>query len=164
MTNKAAFTAEEWAELRGVPAILSAAVSSADPNGLFGALKEAAGGTRGMLDSLKAAQGVELADELLADHSFPGLPDPKELTGEGSREEQMANLRRNAIAKAQSALGLLDSKATPQEASAYRGMLIQVAEAAANAAKEGGFLGFGGERVSAPEQDFLDELKVALNA
>jgi hypothetical protein len=151
-------------QLRAVPAILSAAVSSADPNGLFGALKEAAGGTRGMIESLKTAHGTELADELLADRSLPGLPDPKELIGEGSRDEQMANLRRNAIAKAQSVLGLLDRKATPDETAAYRGMLIQVAEAAANAAKEGGFLGFGGERVSAAEQDFLDELKGALNA
>jgi hypothetical protein len=130
----------------------------------LGALKEAAGATRGMIESLKAAQGVELADELLADHSFPGLPDPKELTGEGSREEQMANLQRNAITKAQSALSLLGGKASPEEASAYRAMLIQVAEAAAGAAKEGGFLGIGGERVSAHEQHFLDKLKGALDA
>jgi len=164
MTKKAAFTAEEWTELRAVPAILTAAVSSADPSGLVGALKEAAGGTRGMIESLKAAQGQELAEELLADRSFPGLPDPKELTGDGSREAQMANLRRNAIAKAQSALALLRRKATPEEASAYRGMLIQVAEAAASAAKEGGFLGLGGERVSAAEQEFLQALKGALAA
>jgi hypothetical protein len=39
-----------------------------------------------------------------------------------------------------------------------------VAESAANAAKEGGFMGFGGERVSAAEQGFLDELKAALAA
>ena len=164
MTAKAAFTAEEWTELRAVPAILSAAVRSADPSGLFGALKEAAGGTRGMIESLKAAEGVELASELLADRSFPGMPDPKELVGEGSREEQMANLRRNAIAKAQAALALLGGKAAPEETSAYRAMLVQVAESAANAAKEGGFMGFGGERVSAAEQGFLDELKAALAA
>jgi hypothetical protein len=164
MTKKADFAAEEWNELRAVPAIVSAAVSSADPSGLFGALKEAAGGTRGMIESLKAAQSVELAAELLSDRSFPGLPDPKELTGEGSRNGQMANLRRNAIAKAQSAVAMLGSKATPEEASAYRGMLIRVAEAVASAAKEGGFLGLGGERVSTAEQDFLDELKGSLKA
>jgi hypothetical protein len=84
MTVKTAFTAEEWTELRAVPAILSAAVSSADPSGLFGTLKEAAGGTRGMIESLTGAQGIELAAELLADRSFPGMPDPKELVGEPS--------------------------------------------------------------------------------
>jgi hypothetical protein len=41
-------------------------------------------------------------------------------------------------------------------------MLSKVADNAANAAKEGGFLGFGGTRVSAPEQAFLDELKAVL--
>jgi hypothetical protein len=41
-------------------------------------------------------------------------------------------------------------------------MLMTVAERAANAAKEGGFLFFGGERVSAPEQAFLSEVKTTL--
>ena len=41
-------------------------------------------------------------------------------------------------------------------------MLATVAEKAANASKEGGFLGFGGERVSAGEQAFLDQLKSVL--
>jgi len=164
MTNKAAFTAEEWTELRAAPLMLSVAVSSADPSGLFGALKEATSGTRGMIESLKAAEGVELAQELLADRSVPDLPDPKDMIGEGSRDEQMARLRHSAIAKAQSALEIVGRKATPEETSVYRDMLIQVAEAAASAAKEGGFLGFGGERVSAAEQDLLAELKGALNA
>jgi hypothetical protein len=41
-------------------------------------------------------------------------------------------------------------------------MLMSVATTAANAAKEGGFLGVGGERVSGAEQGFLDELKDVL--
>ena len=41
-------------------------------------------------------------------------------------------------------------------------MIAKVAEETANAAKEGGFLGFGGERVSAGEQAFVDQVKAAL--
>ena len=117
-----------------------------------------------MIEALKAAEEAELASELLADCSFPGLPDPKGLLGEGSPEEQMATLRRNARAKAQAALALLGSKARPEETSAYRAMLLKVAELAANAATEGGFMGFGGERVSAAEWTLLDELTTALAA
>jgi hypothetical protein len=36
------------------------------------------------------------------------------------------------------------------------------AQAAADAAKEGGFMGFGAERVSAGEQAMLDQIKSAL--
>ena len=41
-------------------------------------------------------------------------------------------------------------------------MIATVAEETANASKEGGFLGFGGERVSAGEQAFVDQVKAAL--
>jgi len=37
-----------------------------------------------------------------------------------------------------------------------------VAEKVASASKEGGFLGFGGVRVSNAEQSFLNEVKAAL--
>jgi hypothetical protein len=38
-------------------------------------------------------------------------------------------------------------------------MIMSVAETTANASKEGGFLGFGGVRVSSAEQSFLNEVK-----
>lgn len=42
---------------------------------------------------------------------------------------------------------------------AYRQMLVDVAQRAAEASKEGGFLGFGGVRVSDKEQAFITEVK-----
>jgi hypothetical protein len=41
-------------------------------------------------------------------------------------------------------------------------MIATVAENAANASKEGGFLGFGGDRVGAGEQAFLEQVKSIL--
>jgi hypothetical protein len=162
MTTKAAFSTDEWNLLRSVPPILAAAVSTSDPSGLFGSLKEAAGGMKGMVGALKESEGIELAAELLADKSFPGLPDPKSMLGEGSREQQVAHLRKTSIDRAREAIDLLGGKATPEEVAAYKNMLVKVATSAANAAKEGGFLGIGGERVSAAEQGYLDELKGTL--
>jgi hypothetical protein len=54
------------------------------------------------------------------------------------------------------------AKATPEEGKAFRRWLLVAAQAAADAGKEGGFLGFGGEQVSAGEQRMLDELRAAL--
>jgi len=56
-------------------------------------------------------------------------------------------------------ISALTAKASAAETDAYRRMLVGVAEAAANASKEGGFLGFGGVQVSDNEQAFIAEVK-----
>jgi hypothetical protein len=58
---------------------------------------------------------------------------------------------------------VVSAKATPEEADAFRGWLLDVAQASADAAKEGGFMGFGAELVSQGEQRMLDEVRSALS-
>jgi hypothetical protein len=53
---------------------------------------------------------------------------------------------------------LLLEKATPEEVADYREWLKAAAQRTALAAKEGGFLGVGGEQVSEREQQMLDTL------
>src|SRR5204862_5575650 len=50
---------------------------------------------------------------------------------------------------------------SPAEVDAYRKMLADIAEHAANASKEGGFLGFGGVRVSDKESAFISKVRRA---
>jgi hypothetical protein len=57
---------------------------------------------------------------------------------------------------------LVTAKATPQEVGAFRRWLVAAAQAAADAAREGGFLGFGAEQVSAGEQQMLEQVRAAL--
>ena len=59
---------------------------------------------------------------------------------------------------------LVSEKATPEEAAAMRDLLMDAAQEAANAAKEGGFMGFRAERVSEGEQRMLDSLRETLGA
>jgi len=84
------------------------------------------------------------------------------MLGEGGREQQLANLRSAILSRITEVVDLLSRKATPDEIQAYKKMVMVVAEKAANASKEGGFLGFGGVRVSNAEQSFLNEVKGAL--
>jgi hypothetical protein len=56
---------------------------------------------------------------------------------------------------------LLDGKA-PEDAAAFKAWLEDLARRVAEAAKEGGFLGFGGVQVSAAEQATLTEISAAL--
>jgi hypothetical protein len=57
---------------------------------------------------------------------------------------------------------LVTAKATPEEVEAFGRRLLAAAQAAADAAKEGGFLGFGAERVSAGERQMLDQVRAVL--
>ena len=57
---------------------------------------------------------------------------------------------------------IVSAKASPEDAEAYRTWLKDAAREAADAAKEGGFLGFHAVRVSEGEQRMLDKLGEAL--
>ena len=89
------------------------------------------------------------------------MPDPKSLLGEGPREQQLLNFKDAVLQRVKSAADLVASKASPAEADAYRQLLVSVAQKAAEASKEGGFLGFGGVRVSDKEQAFIAEVRKA---
>ncbi|HOD34362.1 MAG TPA: hypothetical protein PLR20_01840 [Syntrophales bacterium] len=162
MAAKDAFTTEEWTLLRIVPSLVGAGVSASDPSGIFGAIKEAAAGMTEMVESLRQGSKLELFGAMLGDKSIPEVPDMKAMVGEGNHERQMANLKAAVLERVKEAANLVNGKATPEEARAYKLMVMTVAEKAANAAKEGGFLGFGGVRVSSAEQSFLNEVKAAL--
>ena len=67
-----------------------------------------------------------------------------------------------AVEDCRAAAQVLASKASGTEASEYKQWALSVAEKVAMAATEGGFLGFGGERLSASERELLEKLKTAL--
>ncbi|HEY4025102.1 MAG TPA: hypothetical protein VGO86_01625 [Candidatus Dormibacteraeota bacterium] len=54
------------------------------------------------------------------------------------------------------------SRKAPDDLPAFQAFVVEMAEAAANAHREGGFGGFGGVQVSAREQAAIDEVKKAL--
>lgn len=162
MANQTSFTPDEWTLLRTVPSFVAGGVSAADPSGIFSSVKEATAGMRGMLESLTTGKHIELFSAMVADRSMPAMPDARSLLGEGARDQQLANLKTAVLAKIRDASDLVARKASADEATAYKDMIYAVADKAANASNEGGFLGFGGVRVSAAEQSFLNEVKVAL--
>ena len=93
MAKQDAFTAEEWTLLRLAPSLVSGGMAAADPSGIFSSIKEAAAGAQGMSEAFKAHGALELFGALAADRSIPGMPDPKSLLGEGTREQQMQNFK-----------------------------------------------------------------------
>ncbi len=161
MATKDTFTSDEWTLLRIAPSFVSVGISAADPSGLFASIKEVVAGANRTMATLHSNNRLELFAALAADRSIPGVPDVDALVGRGTREQQMQSFRLAALERVKSATAVIAAKASPVEADAYRKMLLAVAEDAANAAKEGGFLGIGGVRVSEKERTFIDEVSKA---
>jgi hypothetical protein len=159
MTTKADFTDEEWARLERAPIVAGMAISLADPGGPIEAVKESMATLR---TATEAAQGdrPELVQAVAssitekAQHRKSPLGDFKP-KGALAGQEILDELR--------AANELVTSKATPEEAAAFRDWLMTAAKRAAEAAKEGGFMGFKAERVSEGEQRMLDKLGEVLS-
>jgi hypothetical protein len=73
-------------------------------------------------------------------------------------QKNLDGVKKTALEALKAAAALLDAKATPDEAAEIKSWLYDVSVKAANAAKEGGFLGFGGTRVSEKEKAALQEI------
>ena len=58
---------------------------------------------------------------------------------------------------------LVAAKAAPEETAAFGRWLVAAAQAAAEAAKEGGFMGFGAVLVSEREEAMLDQVRAAVS-
>ena len=68
-----------------------------------------------------------------------------------------------AVSELRDVNGIVSAKASEEEAAGYREWLLSAAQESANAAKEGGFMGWHAERVSEGEQKMLDRLGEVLS-
>ena len=149
MTKKADFNAEEWSTIAEAPLLAGMRV-----------IKAARGGT--IRESLALGQTYakarqqqgesELLDDLV---SAPPSVDP-------NRARAAGDLASASSERLREALRVLDEKASPEEVDAYKRFVLTAAEAAANAHKEGGFMGVGGKQVSDEEQAALDDIAATL--
>ena len=79
------------------------------------------------------------------------------------RGQEPEAIREDVAQKCRQVSQLLAAKSTPSEAGEYKQWVLQVGEKVAQAAKEGGFLGVGGQRVSQEERVVLDAIADALD-
>jgi hypothetical protein len=159
MTTRADFTDEEWARLQRAPIVAGMAITLADPGGpieiikestaAFKTVNEAAMGSRGGLCGEVAISVAEMAQQ--------------RKTPLGDFKPRGANAGEQILEELRAVNSLLTEKATPEEAAAFREFLLTAAQHSADAAKEGGFMGFKAERVSEGEKRMLDQLREVLS-
>jgi hypothetical protein len=159
MTTKSDFTEEEWVRVRRAPFVAGMAISLADPGGPIEMAKET-------MATVKTATNPPSREQLLADVAL----DIQSMTQQ--RQNPLSDFKVTDAAQAgqqildelRAVKELVASKATPEEASAFSQWLVGTAQAAADAAKEGGFMGFGATQISQGEQDMLDKVRSAVSA
>jgi len=161
MATKNDFTQEEWALLRDTPHVVAMAVAVAGASGFFGSIKEALTSAGAIVEGLKGdnclLQAVCSLEEIKAGQKAlrSGLQ-PSDI------ESLRHQLKTAATEKADSAVTLLSRKGFSEDLESYRSFLTDIGTRVAKAAKEGGFLGFGGERVSEGERELLAQLDAVL--
>jgi hypothetical protein len=153
MTTKADYTAEEWELLTRGPFMAAMAVVAASPSGPIGVIKELSAVGKALQEASQSGETNALINALVsnvkAGYRPSGTVEP------GQRPEEIKDL---ALKTCQEVAALLAHKAPAPEAEGFKRWLLTVAQQAAEAAKEGGFLGIGGVRISAAEQAVLAEL------
>ncbi len=165
------YTEEELNLLANVPHMIGAAMAFAGSSGLFGTGKEMFVSAQSVLAGVKDYPNNELIQAVL-----PNL--------QGERSEAMQKMkkfrawatarmkekginsyekmRQHALEDCRAAVDLISSRSSGQEATEYKQWAVSVAEKVAMATTEGGFLGFGGERLSANEKQLLGEIESTL--
>jgi hypothetical protein len=151
MTTKAEFNAEEWATVAEGPVVAGMIVVTAQRGGT---LRESLQLGKAYVEARQQHGTSELLDEIVSQQ--PGI--------DRSRYSSPPELREKGLARLREAVETLKRNATPEEVEDYKGFVVGLAERAAAAHKEGGFLGIGGEEVSDAERAALDEIRAALDS
>ena len=149
MTKKADFNAEEWSTVVEGPLLAGMRVIAA---GRGGTIRESLAVGQTYAEARKQHGESELLDDLVA--SPPAM--------DQERVRSAGNIDTASTERLREAVQLLDQKASPEEVEAYKRFAVKVAEAAAKAHKEGGFIGIGGKPVSDTEQAALDDIAATL--
>jgi hypothetical protein len=149
MTRKADFNAEEWSTLVEAPVLAGMRVVMADRGGT---IRESMAMGQVYAAARREQGESELLDELV---SSPPAMSPQSV-GAGR------DIAGAADDRLRGALAVLQEKATPEEAAAYRAFVLKLAETVARAHREGGMFGIGGKDVSDEEQSAIDAISATL--
>ncbi|PPD43702.1 MAG: hypothetical protein CTY15_09190 [Methylocystis sp.] len=163
MVSKNDFSPAEWQKLVQAPLLAGFAVSVADPSSFVGSVQEAFANAKQLAEAKTGSSGdlvKEVADEIL---SSSGRAEAREGIRAMAQGAKLDEIKARALAGLKETATILDQKA-PGEAAAFKAWLAQISKTVAEAGTEGGFLGFGGIKVSDAEKATLEEISSVLGA
>lgn len=150
MTKKAEFNASEWELVLSAPPSAGLIVATAQRGGTF---RESFTIAKAYTEARQRHGDSELLDEIVS--AKPEM--------DVKRYSSSEELERDLLQRLRDAVALVEQKATPEEAEAYKRFIVDLAERVAEAHKEG-FLGLTGDRVSEAERGAIEKIKEAVGA
>jgi hypothetical protein len=159
VTTKSDFSEEEWVRVRRAPLVAGMAISLADPGGPIETARES-------IATIKSTTNPPSREQMLAEIALDiqSMTQQKQNPLSGFRPSKGVQAGPFVLDELRAVMQIVSSKATPEETGAFSRWLLSVAQAAADAAKEGGFMGFGAVQVSQGEKDMLDQVRSALGS
>jgi hypothetical protein len=157
VTTKSDFSEEEWSRIVRAPFVAGMAITLADPGGPIEAAKET-------MATIKQATNPPSREQLLTDTALDiqAMTQQKHNPLKGYKLEKGQSPGNQVLDELRAVRGIVVARATPEEAEAFGQWLVAAAQASADAAKEGGFMGFHAVRVSEREQAMLDQVRAAV--
>jgi ATP-dependent DNA ligase len=163
MASKTDFSPVEWKKLLQAPLLAGFAVSAADPSSFIGTLQEAFASASELAKAKAGEKGAlvqAVADEIL---SSSGRAEAREGVRSVVQGAKLEEIKDRALAALKETAAIVRQKA-PADAAVFNGWLGEIAKTVAEAGTEGGFLGFGGVKVSETEKATLAEIAEILQA
>lgn len=148
MTSQFDFTNNEWNDIAVLPVLVGFAVAKANHSGIVGNFRE----IRTLMTTIAAEAPDTAARALIEAASTLDVKDKID-EFEAHDPDLLADV---AVSACEQMSRVLDDRADPPEAAAYKAWVLDVGRQVANAAKESGV------RVSAPEAALLDRVKATL--
>lgn len=154
MTSKNDFPEAEWTRIVRAPFVAGMAISIADPGGPIEAAKES-------MATIKSATNPPSREQLLAEVALDiqAMTQQRHNPLKGYKLDKHSNPGEQVLEELRVVQQLVAARATPAETAAFGEWLLATSQAAANAAKDGGFMGFGAKQVSDGEQAMLDKVR-----
>lgn len=157
MTTKTEFPEAEWTRIVRAPFVAGMAISIADPGGPIEAAKES-------MATIKSATNPPSREQLLAEVALDiqAMTQQRHNPLKGFKLNKDSHPGEQVLEELRVVQALVAARATPAETAAFGEWLLATSQAAANAAKDGGFMGFGAKQVSDGEQAMLDKVSAVV--
>lgn len=158
MSDTNPYSSVEWTILTELPIRVLAAAMRAEETSEFGLLMQQATGLTELSSRANEYASSVLVQQVFEHYKSQGDGEAQTLQ---LSEQWIERLLPDTIERARQATEILNAKTDSDNAVAYKLWLLETAAAVCASARTGGFLGFGGERISEKEQEFLDSLSDA---
>jgi hypothetical protein len=158
--------------LARTPTALVMATAYAEQDGVLSIRKELKAGLQAAIDGATAFPENQIIQRLALEMNSLDPEEEDEARKRASsatkpedlmQERNPSTSRPLALQLAAQSLAIMDASATRQETIEFKYWLYSIADQVTLASKAGGFLGFGGKRVSPAEAVFLDQLREVLD-